>query len=220
VNSRFGKIRRRMAVGLALVVLIAVGAATYRLPCPYSKTVAQVNGVTITQADIDSQTKFPLSQTPGIFDANTGAVNQKDIDARNLQAAIDRQLLLQEAKKRGISAPGKTVAATYSSLIASYPSDAELKDKLKQAGTTEGELKAMVADNLTISALTRSLVPDSSATDAKLQAYYNAHKDRYAGAGTFTDLKSEIKADYLNDARSSAVAKLVAELAKSADIKK
>jgi len=184
------------------------------------KTLVQVNGVTITQADIDHRTAFPLSQNPGIFDANGGAANKNDIDQRNLNAAINQQLLLQEAKKRGIKVSSQVVNSTYDALSKSYSSGFELQDTLKQAGMTEAQLKAAVADNLTISALTKSLVLDSSATDAKLQDYYNSHKDRYAGAGSFEDLKDEIKADYLNDARSAAVGSLVAQLKKTADIKK
>jgi len=212
--------RKWLVATVALLLLIVAGATAYLLSRPHSKTVAQVNGTTITQADIKRQTEFPLSQTPGIFDTEGGAANKNDIDARNLQAAIDRQLLLQEAKKRGIKVSGDTVTSTYDSLIASYASPTDLQEKLKQAGTTEDELKSMVADNLTLSALTKSLVPDSQATVAKLQAYYDSHKDRYEGARTFAELKDEIKADYLNDARSEVVTKLLTSLRKSADIKK
>jgi len=204
-----------------LIALVAVFVfVLYLCLHPHSKTVVQVNGTTITQADINQQTTFPLAQTPGIFDANGGAANQKDVNQRNLNAAIDQQLLLQEAKKRGIKVSGKVIDSTYSALTRSYGSDSELQDKLKQAGMTEKQLKAAVADDLTISALTKSLIPDASATDAKLQAYYSSHKNRYTGAGSFTDLKDEIKADYLNDARSTAVTKLVAQLTKTATIKK
>jgi len=210
-----------VVTGVVVVVVLAAGlAAAFLLLHPHSKTLAQVNGITITQADISQQTAFPLAQTPGIFDANGGAANQKDIDQRNLNAAINQQLLLQEAKKRGIKVAGKVVNSTYSALTKSYGSATELQDKLKQAGMTEKQLKSAVADNLAISALTRSLVSDASATDAKLQAYYDSHKDRYAGAGSFADLKDEIKADYLNDARSSAVNALVTQLAKTAVIKR
>lgn len=186
----------------------------------HPKTVAQVNGAAITQEDIDRQVAFPLAQTPGIFDERGGVASKKDIMQCNLDAAIEQQLLLQEAKKRGLKVPSKTINTTYNSLIASYPSVTELKDKLKEAGLTEKELKAKVADNLTISELIKALVPESSVTDAKLKAYYNSHKDRYVGAGSFTELKDEIKADFLNDARSSAISKLVIQLEKEADIKK
>ena len=201
-------------------MIVAIGLTSYFLLRPHSKTLAQVNGVTITQADIDQRTAFPLSQTPGIFDANGGAANKQDIDQRNLNAAINQQLLLQEAKKRDIKVDSKVVSSTYDALTKSYGSGSELQDKLKQAGMTEKQLKTAVSDNLTISALTKALVSDSSATDAKLQDYYNSHKDRYAGAGGFNDLKDEIKADYLNDARTSAVDSLVAQLLRSATIKK
>jgi len=203
-----------------VVVIAAVSTGAYFYQHPQSKTVAQVNGAAITQAELDQQTSFPLSQIPGIFDSSGGAASQKEVDARNLQAAIDQQLLLQEAKKRKISVSAKTVTTAYSALTKSYADPVELKDKLKTASMTEAQLKSSVADNLTISALTKSLVSDASATEAKLRSYYNSHKDRYIGAGSFEDLKDEIKADYLNDARSAAVTKLVAQLEKTATIKK
>ena len=213
------KSRKLLILGTVIVVVVvAASAGAYFLLRPRSKTVAQVNGTTITQAELDQQTSFPLTQTPGIFDAAGGAASQKEVDARNLQAAINQQLLLQEAKKRKISVTGKTITAAYSALTKSYADPVALKDKLKAASMTEAELKSAVADNLTISALTKSLVTDASATEAKLQAYYNTHKDRYAGAGSFDDLKAEIKADYLNDARSAAVTKLAAQLEKTAVI--
>jgi len=214
------KNRKPLIIGTTVVVIAAAVVVLCLVLRPHSKTLAQVNGVTITQADINQQTAFPLAQTPGIFDVDGGAANQKDVNQRNLNAAIDQQLLLQEAKKRRIKVSGKVIDSTYSALTKSYGSDSELQDKLKQAGMTAKQLKTAVTDNLTISALTRALIPDASATDAKLQAYYSSHKDRYAGAGSFTDLKDEIKADYLNDARSAAISKLVAQLAKTATIKK
>jgi len=205
---------------ITIVVVTAGSLTAYMFLHPRSKPLAQVNGVTISQADIDQRTAFPLSQTPGIFDANGGAANKQEIDQRNLNAAINQQLLLQEAKKRNIKVSSQAIDAAYNSIAKSYPSQAELQDKLKQAGMTEKQLKTAVSDNLTISALTKALVSDASATDAKLQDYYNSHKDRYAGAGSFADLKNEIKADYLNDARTSEVDSLVAQLLKSATIKK
>ena len=205
---------------MAVAAIVAGTLTAYLLLRPHSKTVAQVNGVTITQQDLDQKLAFPLLQTPAIFDTNGGAASKKDIEQRNLKAAIDQQLLLQEAKKRGIKVASQVVNTTYSSLTKSYGTDTELKDKLKQANMTEKQLKTAILDNLTISELTRSLVSDASATEVKLKAYYNSHKDRYTGAGSFEDLKSEITADYLNDARSEAVSKLVARLEKNADIKK
>jgi len=219
-KSKPNKARFTLGIVLAVIIIAIAAGTAYLLLRPHSKTLAQVNGVTITQADINKQLDFPLSQTPGIFDANGGAANQKDVDQRNLTAAIDQQLLLQEAKKRGIKVANQVVNSTYSALAKSYSSESALQDKLKQANMTEAQLKSAVADNLTISALTKSLVPDASATDAKLKAYYDAHKDRYAGAGSFASLKDEVKADYLNDARSTAVTKLAAQLEKAADIKK
>lgn len=214
--------KKRKWVIICIVTILAISVAilaAYFLISPRSKTRAQVNGVTITQADLDKQTTFPLSQAPGIFDSNGGgAASKKDIDARNLQAAINQQLLLQEAKSRKISASAKTVTNAYNALTKSYSDPVDLSNKLKQANMTEKELKERVSDALTISALGKSLVSDASVTDAKLRAYYNSHKDLYAGAGSFNDLKNEIKADYLNDARSTAMTKLVAQLKASAKI--
>jgi len=217
---RLLKNHKWIVVGVAVLTAIVAAVTLYLVFHSHSKTVAQVNGATITQADINQQTSFPLSQTPGIFDANGGAASKTDVDQRNLNAAINQQLLLQEAKKRGVKVSGKIVNSTYDALTKSCGTDSELQDKLKQAGMTEAQLKSAVADNLTISELTRSLVSDASATDAKLQAYYDSHKDRYADAGSFEQLKDEIKADYLNDARSSAANKLVAQLGKIATIRK
>ena len=82
--------RNWLVATVALLLLIAAGASAYFLLRPHSKMLAQVNGTTITQADINRQTEFALSQIPGIFDTEGGAANKNDIDARNLQAVIDR----------------------------------------------------------------------------------------------------------------------------------
>jgi len=221
-EARIARRKRRsvLLVALCALVVIALAVGAYFIFRSHSKTVAQVNGTTITQQDLNRKLAFPLSQTPGIFSANGGAANQKEVNQRNLDAAINQQLLLQEAKKRGIKISGGVVNAAYSALTKSYGTASELQDKLKQANMTEAQLKSAVTDNLTIATLTRTLVPDASATEARLKNYYNSHKSRYAGAGSFESLKTEIKADYLNDTRSSEVNKLVVQLKKSADIKK
>ena len=145
------KTRKWIILGVAAVVIIAAGSVSaYLLLRPRSKTVAQVNGVTITQADIDQQLAFSQAQAPGIFDANGGAASKKDVEARNLQAAINQQLLLQEAKNRKISVSGKMVTDAYNALTKSYSDPVDLENKLKQANMTEAQLKTAVADNLTI----------------------------------------------------------------------
>lgn len=138
--------RKWITVGATGLVVVFAVCATYLALRPRSKTVAQVNGVTITQADINRQTAFPLARTPGIFDTSGGVANQKNINEHNLNAAIDQELLLQEAKKRGIIVSSRIVNLTYDGLTKSYLSASEQKDKLKQAGMTEAKLKTAVTN--------------------------------------------------------------------------
>jgi len=215
------KTHRWFFAGLTLAILVVVGTATYYfLQSRPSAVLARVNGVEITRHEVDYYGYLSLMQSWDPTGIDNEMKAEKNIGAYTLQVMIDRQLLLQEAKKRGISVSEKAVAFAYSNYIASYSDESDYKIMLKEVNATEKEAEDMVADNLTIEALMNSLVPDSSVTDRELQAFYIAHRTCYAGMGGFTGNKKQVKADYLADARPAALNKLLAQLTKTADIRK
>ena len=217
---------RWLALGVALIVLVVAGMTASYLSRPHSNAAksdtvrARVNGAAITQQDVNCYIYLCPTRSGDTLNTHDDMPNASEIEAASLQAVIDRQLLAQKAKKRNITVSNKDIASAYDELVASFPAVSDYEQMRKTAGATQQEVKDMLAETLAIDALTKSLVPDSSASIAKLQAFYNVNKNSYAETGGFEGNEKQVRADYLNDARSTAINKLIAQLRKSADIKR
>ena len=96
-----------------------------------------------------------------------------------LQGLLDRQLLLQDARARGITATPEAVKAAVERLKAEYQ-DGRFQEALSQGRLSEPEFERQTAAQLTVEKLVDEVVYERVAvTEEELQGYLDAHASEF-----------------------------------------
>jgi peptidyl-prolyl cis-trans isomerase SurA len=151
---------------LAVALTFAGTAIAYS-----QQVVALVNGVPITQLDIEQRTK--LEQMGG-----QKTVARQDV----LNMLIDEILEVREAKKFEIDVPDSEMQRSYSSVADRMGLDSQkLTDVLNRAGSSEGALKGRLRAQMAWSALVRGRFKASleiADTDVEAQLHLHENDDK------------------------------------------
>jgi len=138
--------------------------------------VAWVNGQTVSRADFERELGRSLELPDG---ASAPTPEQLDALRKNiLQGLVDRMLLLQEAKARGITLTEAEVDQRVAKLKADWPAE-EFKALLAQRQQTMDELRADAIAQLTQERLFHDVVyPRVAVTEEEIRADVDAHPER------------------------------------------
>src|SRR3954451_17505568 len=101
---------------------------------------------------------------------------------QTMQFLISAQWLLQESKKRNITASDKEVQTTFQQQKKqSFPKEAQYQKFLQSSGQTESDLLYRVSISVLTNKLQQSIVKGKGkVTDAQITDYYNKNKKRFA----------------------------------------
>ena len=110
-----------------------------------NRILAVVNDEVITQADVAAFVAA-LQNEPGHDPAP--AANDPDMQRAVLQRLIDQQLILQEAKRSGVTVETDDVLERYTAFRNRFPSDELFHQSLVESGLSEEQLKNRVRDQL------------------------------------------------------------------------
>jgi len=101
---------------------------------------------------------------------------------QTMQFLISAQWLLQESKKRNITASDKEVQTTFQQQKKqSFPKEADYQKFLASSGQTETDLLYRVRLSVLTNKLQQSIIKNKgTVTDAQIAAYYNKNKQRFA----------------------------------------
>lgn len=139
--------------------------------------VAKVNGVAITQTEIDRAVKILLSQYK--MQQPIDAEIMKKAEAAAMDRLINTELLYQAGSKVEIKDLDKQVETQIAQKKAQAPSTTEYEKFLKEMNLTEADLKLfsrkeIVLDNL----LQKEVVSKVTVTDAEVKKFYDDNKDK------------------------------------------
>jgi peptidyl-prolyl cis-trans isomerase C len=166
----------RGAWGLALLCLGA--ACTRRGPPPLDPSlVALVNGEGVPLVEFERE----LALAYEVPEGTTAPAPDQLVALKQtvLQGLVDRQLLLEEARAKGISVPPATVTAAVQRLKAEYQ-DGRFQEALDQGRLSESEFEKKTAARLTVEKLVDEVVYERVAvTEEELQAYLDAHAGEF-----------------------------------------
>jgi peptidyl-prolyl cis-trans isomerase C len=142
-------------------------------------SIATVNGVAITQSDLDrdmgryERQMAMLGQAPD--PAQVGEMKKKVLDG-----LIGREVLKQESQKLGIKVSDTEVDERVASLKNRFPSEKDFADTLAKMSLTEPELKTQFAQEMGISKLIDQEVGSKvTVTDAEAKAFYDANPNLF-----------------------------------------
>ena len=165
----------------------------------------KVNGDVITQEEIDSNydrfcTAYNLENQ---LDERSGLQFKRDVTTY----LIENELILQEAKKRGIEADQEQVSALKEQFKGYYNSEEEFKTALSEQKMTEEQFDDMLKEQVIYNALQENLLQEVN-VDAK--AYYDEHKDEFA-------VGERVKASHILVETEDEAKAIIAELDNGAD---
>lgn len=114
---------------------------------PSPAAVAVVNGERVEAAAVARELRDALAG-----DGGEGRLPDAQLRRRALDELVERALLLQEARARGIAVEPERVERAFQSLRAEYPAD-QLDQLLAREKVSEADLRARLRDGLTIERL-------------------------------------------------------------------
>jgi SurA-like N-terminal domain len=183
------------------------------LPRPFPEVVARVNGEAIRVDQVLPMAKKDLdNQTAEDIEKGKPAALR-----RALLRYVDRELLVQEALARGISADTRRVDWAYDQLRREHPDDADWARFLLQQGLDPQRFKTELRAQLTVAALVDAELLKTPVTDEEARALYQKNPQAFAVAGTsgpasFESARDAVAAAVREARRPATIDALVARL--------
>jgi peptidyl-prolyl cis-trans isomerase C len=154
-------------------------AATKESPSTGKNSVAVVNGVVISKAEMDKELQRCQKQVTA-SGQEIKPEQLTEVKKGILQSLISREVLYQESQKRGVKATDAEVDQKLKELQSGFPSDAEYKAALQQMNLTEAELRSQLTRQMTIKKLVDLEVMDKiTISDEDAKAFYEGNPERF-----------------------------------------
>ena len=186
---------KQSAVVTVIIAVAIVAILGYLVSTQGVKPAATVNGVAITQKQVDEA-------SAGSFGASREAV---------LEQLINRELLIQEASAQGFVPTDAEVQAEYNKAVLSFPSQQAFQEALDAANLTKEQVMKDLKDRMSITRYLEATIMNVTATDEELRAYYDAH------IGEFTAAQGQIHVAHILLTTEEEAEEVFEKLKKGAD---
>jgi peptidyl-prolyl cis-trans isomerase C len=135
--------------------------------------VAVVNGVTISKDTYDRELNFFVRRAaPG--GQQIPDVQMAQMKSEVLESLIDRELLFQESKKKGIQVKSDAVSDQLQKIQQRYPNKEEFKKLLSNMGLTESDVQAQIERGMAIQELIdKEITEKIKVSDEETKAFYD-----------------------------------------------
>ena len=169
----FSRIRPAIkTIMLLTLILMPAFAWAAEKKAPGDK-VAVVNGVTINQGTYDRELNFFVRRaaTGGKQIPDTQMAQMKN---EVLESLIERELLFQESKKKGIQVKSEAVSDQLQKIKQRYPNPEEFKKLLSSMGLTESDVLSQIARGMAIQELIDKEVAEKiKVSDEETKSFYD-----------------------------------------------
>ena len=171
----FSHIRPAIKITIIMTLILAsVSAFAADKKAPEEK-VAAVNSVIISKGEFDRELDYFVRRAaPG--GKQIPDFQMAQMKNQVLESLIDRELLLQESKKKGIQVKSEAVSDQLNNIQQRYPNKDEFKKLLNDMGLTESDLQAQIERGMAIQKLIDEEVADKiKISDEETKSYYDAN---------------------------------------------
>ena len=171
--------RRLLPVALPGALLFLLSACHQEIKDPHDPRfiVAEAQNWVILRGQLDTETRDDLKQMHKTVQ-DVPPAQLPLVEAQILKGMVLKKLIFARADALHINVD-KEDAATFTALKGQFPSDAEFRAKLEQAGLTEDSLRANIHEK---DIFNQTLVKDTSKSidpsDAEVNAFYEENKDK------------------------------------------
>ena len=160
---------------------------------------ATVNGKVISRAALDSECKR-MSQRFMQQGKEIGADKQDEFRKEILTNLINRELLYQEAEKKGIKPDEQKVASRFAEVKQSAPTEADFQNMLKEMDISEADIKNEISRSFVIQEFIDSqITADIKVSDEEIKAFYDGHPDYFKKPEQVKASHILIKSDSVKD---------------------
>jgi len=176
-----------MGNGSMSVIFIVAVALIFSIVCPTvfaekaasEVTLAKVNGVVITQEDLNRELDNARARMQQLGTPQEG-LSVDVMKAEVLENLIKRELLYQKSKETGIVVDEATIDARIDSVKQRFPGDSEFQAALAEKGMSEKELRAQIKEGLAIRELLEHQVIEKIVVpDKEIRAYFDENPDYF-----------------------------------------
>jgi peptidyl-prolyl cis-trans isomerase C len=150
---------------------------------PLDEKVAVVNGAPIFKKDFlwaATSMEQHLISSGGRIDAQ----ERKKIKKDALDGLIQRELLYQESRKKGITVRPSEIDREYQNLLDAMPREMDMETMAKELNLTEADIKKEFGRVLSIQKLLDAESPISdTVTEKEMRRFYDSHPERFVISG-------------------------------------
>lgn len=166
----------RVLVAVALVLALAVAL----VGCGNKDVAATVNGEKITNKELQAQLDQVKKRFPQFFQGADAAQREIEFKQRLLDELINRALIAQAAKDRGINITDADVQKQIDQIKKGFKDQAAFEAALKNAGIDPTSLNEQIKTQLVTQKLVEQLSKNiATPTAAEIKAYYDSHKSEF-----------------------------------------
>ncbi|MGE0083172.1 MAG: peptidylprolyl isomerase [Desulfococcaceae bacterium] len=160
---------------------------------------ASVNGKIISRSALDSEFKR-MSQRFMQQGKEIGADKQDEFRKEILDNLINRELLYQEAEKKGIKADEEKIEARFAEVKKSAPTEADFQKMLTEMGVSEADIKTEIRRSFVIQEFIDSQITAGiTVPDEEIKAFYDGHPDYFKKPEQVKASHILIKSDSVKD---------------------
>ncbi|MBI2576069.1 peptidylprolyl isomerase [Candidatus Woesearchaeota archaeon] len=194
-----------LLIVLAAIIFVGIRLSSKKAPEAGEQAVAaMVNGEPLYAREVESKYERLPPQvkpliTPEAF----------------LNETINALLLVQEAKRQGISVPDEEISRAMDELESQAPSQEEFEKLVVQQGFTLDEVRGQLHDQLLVNKLlNQSIMSQLDISDSRIEDYYKAN------SGEFTASGDRIFVSHILAGSKEAASDVLQRLKKGGDFKK
>ncbi|MSN26259.1 MAG: hypothetical protein GJV46_10385 [Geobacter sp.] len=162
-----------------LVLLIMISLPLTSTAAPASKVVAVVNGVNLSEADLNQEINIlmPMNQP---FHGKISDEKLKKVQSDAMKILVDYELKAQDAHSKGMKIPQSVIDEEMNKLAIKFKSKEGLVAAYKGAGFTNKSFHRIMERRLLAEKILAAEVDDKvSVTPEKIKEYYDTNLEKY-----------------------------------------
>jgi len=165
-------------VAASAIVSIALMAMALEKQ-PLEGKIAVVNGSVITRADLDREVSR-VRQRLVRMGKSLSDSQLREAEKKILESLINRELLYQESKAKGIQVEEAALNEQLKRLKERFPSEEEFKNTLIVMNLSKADIKSQIERDLTVQQFIDIQFAEKVTVSGKEpKAYYDSHKDSF-----------------------------------------
>lgn len=156
--------------GILLLLWVTFGTVPSFLTV--EKTIATVNGMEITEAEVQAE----IARLPSYY---LSMMDNETIRRAVLEQLIAKKLLLEQVKLQGVTVTAEEIDEAITNItLNAQLTEEEFEEKLAEQGLTLEKLRELVEEQLSINkVIEQNALADIQVTEEQLEAYYEEQKE-------------------------------------------